>query len=133
MISNAYNRDCLEAMREMPDNFWDLAVVDPPYGAGFTETGGCQGWFAKDHQDSQSVNVERERERYNRFGNPNSRFERYKSLLEPGEPGQSSTAKKLSRGTWPLEKNTSTNFSASHAIKLYGAATTLTFLRHGAS
>ena len=62
MISNAYNRDCLEAMREMPDNFWDLAVVDPPYGAGFTETGGCQGWFAKYHQDSQSVNVERERE-----------------------------------------------------------------------
>lgn len=28
----AYNRDCLEAMREMPDNAFDLAVVDPPYG-----------------------------------------------------------------------------------------------------
>ena len=30
----AYNADCLEAMREMPDNAFDLAVVDPPYGIG---------------------------------------------------------------------------------------------------
>lgn len=28
----AYNMDCLEAMREMPDKAFDLAVVDPPYG-----------------------------------------------------------------------------------------------------
>jgi len=27
-----YNRDCLEAMREMEDNAFDLAIVDPPYG-----------------------------------------------------------------------------------------------------
>jgi len=24
---NIYNRDCLEAMREMPDNAFDLAIV----------------------------------------------------------------------------------------------------------
>lgn len=30
----AYNADCLAAMREMPDNAFDLAVVDPPYGIG---------------------------------------------------------------------------------------------------
>ena len=30
----AYNADCLAAMREMPDNAFDLAVVDPPYGSG---------------------------------------------------------------------------------------------------
>ena len=28
----AYNRDCLEAMREMPDKAVYLAVCDPPYG-----------------------------------------------------------------------------------------------------
>lgn len=33
-ISIAQNRDCMELMREAPDNFWDLAVVDPPYGIG---------------------------------------------------------------------------------------------------
>lgn len=27
-----HNRDCLEAMREMKDNEFDLAIVDPPYG-----------------------------------------------------------------------------------------------------
>lgn len=30
----AFNRDCMEAMREFPDGFFDLAVVDPPYGVG---------------------------------------------------------------------------------------------------
>jgi hypothetical protein len=33
-------------MREFPDKYFDLAIVDPPYGDG-----------------SQTVNVERERER----------------------------------------------------------------------
>ena len=47
----AYNMDCLAAMREMPDNAFDLAVVDPPYGDAITES--C----------SQFLNVERERER----------------------------------------------------------------------
>ena len=29
-----YNEDCLEAMMLMPDNAYDLAIVDPPYGLG---------------------------------------------------------------------------------------------------
>src|SRR4051812_49423099 len=32
MISEVYNIDCLEYMRSLPDNFFDLAIVDPPYG-----------------------------------------------------------------------------------------------------
>ena len=32
-----YNRDCLEAMKDMSDNQFDLAIVDPPYGIGFGE------------------------------------------------------------------------------------------------
>tara|TARA_R100000231_G_scaffold110224_1_gene81619 strand:- start:1723 stop:2355 length:633 start_codon:yes stop_codon:yes gene_type:complete len=31
---NIYNQDCLEAMKEMSDNQFDLAIVDPPYGGG---------------------------------------------------------------------------------------------------
>lgn len=27
-----YNQDCLEAMKQMPDKAFDLAIVDPPYG-----------------------------------------------------------------------------------------------------
>lgn len=45
--SRTFNMDCIEAMKQMPDKCFDLAVVDPPYG------GGC----------SQNVHVERERER----------------------------------------------------------------------
>ena len=30
---NLYNRDCMEAMKEFDDDFFDLAIVDPPYGA----------------------------------------------------------------------------------------------------
>ena len=36
--SFAFNRDCMEAMREFPDGFFDLAVVDPPYGIGVVST-----------------------------------------------------------------------------------------------
>ena len=31
-LSIAENRDCIEAMQSFPDGFFDLAVVDPPYG-----------------------------------------------------------------------------------------------------
>ena len=29
-----YNQDCMEAMKDMPDNQFDLAIVDPPYAIG---------------------------------------------------------------------------------------------------
>ncbi len=32
MENRAFNMDCMEAMRSMPDQCFDLAVVDPPYG-----------------------------------------------------------------------------------------------------
>lgn len=45
----AFNRDCMEAMKEFPDGFFDLAVVDPPYGgatsADVERTGGT--WATK--------------------------------------------------------------------------------------
>jgi len=34
---NIYNQDCLEAMKLMQDNEFDLAIVDPPYGINFGE------------------------------------------------------------------------------------------------
>lgn len=32
--SGFYNMDCMEGMKEFPDKFFDLAIVDPPYGIG---------------------------------------------------------------------------------------------------
>ena len=34
MNSGIYNMDCMVAMKEFPDNFFELAIVDPPYGLG---------------------------------------------------------------------------------------------------
>ena len=34
MCVNLFNQDCMEAMKEMEDNQFDLAIVDPPYGIG---------------------------------------------------------------------------------------------------
>lgn len=31
-ISEVYNMDCLEGMNQYPDKYFDLAIVDPPYG-----------------------------------------------------------------------------------------------------
>ena len=41
-ISEAYNCDCLEYMRTLPDKFFDLAIADPPYGGAGNQqlTGG---------------------------------------------------------------------------------------------
>lgn len=30
----AYNMDCMEFMKMLPDNEFDLAIADPPYGGG---------------------------------------------------------------------------------------------------
>lgn len=50
--------DCMEYMKTLPDNAFDLAVVDPPYGD------------ALEHTHTQ---------RWNRFG---ERFDRYKTTVD---------------------------------------------------
>ena len=32
MISEVYNMDCMDFMKSLPDKFFDLCLVDPPYG-----------------------------------------------------------------------------------------------------
>lgn len=49
MISETHNIDCMEFMRGIPDNYFDLAVVDPPYGLGdkLTQGGTWASKYAK--------------------------------------------------------------------------------------
>lgn len=54
----AFNMDCMEAMKQFPDKFFDLAVVDPPYGIGnltmsYTKGGKVRthGYFAAERKD----------------------------------------------------------------------------------
>lgn len=37
-----YNMDCMEGMKQYPDGYFELAIVDPPYGIGM----GFDGWDA---------------------------------------------------------------------------------------
>lgn len=41
MISKAYLMDCMEYMATVPDKYFDLAVVDPPYGIGMDGDFSC--------------------------------------------------------------------------------------------
>ena len=47
---NLHQGDCMEAMREMEDNQFDLSIVDPPYGIGINSSGrlGHYGGKGKD-------------------------------------------------------------------------------------
>lgn len=33
-LNKLYNMDCMQGMAEFPDGYFDLAIVDPPYGIG---------------------------------------------------------------------------------------------------
>lgn len=53
-----YNMDCMEGMKQFPDKYFDLAIVDPPYGDGKSSENLGGGYW-------------------NRFG---QRFDKYKTL-----------------------------------------------------
>ena len=38
-MNQIYNMDCLEAMKDIPDNYFELAIVDPPYGIDINSSG----------------------------------------------------------------------------------------------
>ena len=33
-LNKIYNMDCMEGMKQIPDKYFELAIVDPPYGIG---------------------------------------------------------------------------------------------------
>jgi site-specific DNA-methyltransferase (adenine-specific) len=51
MISEVYNMDCMELMKKYPDKYFDLAVVDPPYGINFAKQHTGKGWVVRDSKD----------------------------------------------------------------------------------
>ena len=34
---NFYNEDCLQALKKLKDNSYDLSIVDPPYGINLAD------------------------------------------------------------------------------------------------
>lgn len=52
-----YNMDCMDGMKEFPDQFFDLAIVDPPYGinAGRMTMGSGKHIFKNDKDWDQEI------------------------------------------------------------------------------
>jgi site-specific DNA-methyltransferase (adenine-specific) len=50
MRMKLFNQDCMEAMKEMDDNQFDLAIVDPPYGIDVNKMTLGSGKYKSDKQ-----------------------------------------------------------------------------------
>lgn len=64
-VSNIYNMDCMEYMRTVPDKWFDLAVVDPPYGDGNAAIGGGN---ASEGYSTVTKSVKRIGGRFGKYG-----------------------------------------------------------------
>ena len=53
----AYNLDCMEAMKQMPDKTWELAICDPPYGIGVD--GQKERYDAKNPKHSRKAHMQK--------------------------------------------------------------------------
>lgn len=62
-----YNMDCMDGMKEFPDKYFDLAVVDPPYGIGESgeknHTRGKQA-MAKDYKPFDGMDLKAPDKKY---------------------------------------------------------------------
>ena len=46
-----YLGDCMDLLKDTPDNFYELAIVDPPYGINFAKTHTGKGWVVRENKD----------------------------------------------------------------------------------
>ena len=135
----AYNMDCLKAMMEMPDKYYDLAVVDPPYGNALTDkAGGGKPWnrFGErfDRYKNSSGGVARQAEippRCISSGRTSDNRTEH-GVMRTGGTWAAKFTKKSLRGTLPRNRNILKNCFASHETRLSGGAIISTCRRHGA-
>lgn len=129
-MTEAYNMDCMELMKRYPDNYFQLAVVDPPYGEGKSARSDSSGgtWKRTDgsrfggHFDRYNPTVQNVRGGVQKYPAP-----------EQAADGRQSTLKKSWLGTTRQAKNISMNCFAFPNNRSSGAEITLDFRRQDAS
>lgn len=52
-----YNMDCMDGMKEFPDQFFDLAIVDPPYGINVGQSAMDAGGGVAPHRNRSAANL----------------------------------------------------------------------------
>lgn len=101
-----YNMDCMEGMKQFPDKYFDLAIVDPPYGDGggtWKRADGSRfgGTFDKYRKNEGGY--------WNRFG---QRFDRYKQTL----PTEECSTARRNMGLCELEEHGRRNSQKNHYV-----------------
>jgi len=68
---NFYNCDCMEFMKGIPDKYYELAIIDPPYGIGFDgnttvkgKSGKASTFTDKQHHIKKEWDVSRPTDEY---------------------------------------------------------------------
>ena len=114
-----YNMDCMDGMKQFPDKFFDLAIVDPPYGDG--GGGGFAGEtrFGERFDRYKSGGVARETEVPPRYtdkrrtaGNQTEH-----GVIRTGGTWAEKYRKKSLRGTLPRNKSILMNCFVSHGTR----------------
>lgn len=52
-----YNMDCMDGMKEFPDKYFDLAIVDPPYGIDIGNKNFGVGGGVAPHKNRSAKNL----------------------------------------------------------------------------
>ena len=118
--------DCIEYMRSLPDNVFDIAVCDPPYGKGNDDNlvNGGQKSQPSQQRDDSGDGSDATTSRWNRL--VGGRRERYykpaDTSVQRRDVGREvqnrgGAKQKLHNGTSLLHRSSSMSFSASAAIR----------------
>lgn len=138
--SLAYCCDCMELMRNTPDKYYDLAVVDPPYGDALANesAGGVlepiRGTIRQvqiDNLHSSCRARERDAEQRGTISTRTAASQTERGVMRTGGTWATKYAKKSFRGTLRRNRSISRNCFASHVIRLYGVVTTFLCHRQG--
>lgn len=134
-MTEAYNMDCMELMKRYPDGYFDLAVVDPPYGGGGGKTQDSWsrfgGRFTRYLETSGQQQIRRTIRQVQPDGEGRSGGQK-SPVPEQVADGRRSTLKKLWLGTTRQAKSISMNCFAFPSNRSSGAEITLDFRRHDA-
>ena len=49
-LAGFYNIDCMEGMKQFPDKYFELAIVDPPYGINVNQMNMGGEKYSKAHR-----------------------------------------------------------------------------------
>lgn len=124
MVSEVYNMDCVEYMRTLPDNHFDIAICDPPYGdadSGNFHLGGVVWGFVRPLQaatnyppPSTTSRLESTHKAERGRQNTDTRQSRLRRQIQPifGGGYKLTASYNASTGMLPHHRSSSMSFSA---------------------